>query len=393
MFSKNNNSQFKLSCCDSSELVNAAHWNTVVGNSNIFITLPYLNAIEQSKPENIEFRYLLFYNNQLKPVAAAYFQIIHFVDEGFKYVEKFCPVKNILKNKLLQSVDIKVLLCGNIFSCGENGFIHTKDIGSEDAFQLLADTMNDFTNDKEKNGQISFSLLKEYWPKSTEAFKYMKANRYKNFMIDVNMVMEIRPEWKVLDDYLLAMTTKYRTKVKGVYKKAELIKVEDFSAIKIEEHITEIENLYNAVTSKATYNFANLNGLAFLNFKKKLDNQFIFKAYFIGEKMVGFSTLFHFQDIADANYVGLNYELNKEYAIYQLMLYDFVEQSIKLGVKELRLGRTAELIKSSIGAAPVDMTLFIKHRNRISNKLLGPFIQYISPSKFELRPPFKKELV
>ena len=107
------------------------------------------------------------------------------------------------------------------------------------------------------------------------------------------------------------------------------------------------------------------------------------------QKMVGFSAVFHFNNIIDASFVGFDYGLNKEHAIYQRMLYDFVELSIILGAHELRLGRTAELIKSSVGAEPVDMKLYIKHRNSISNKLLAPFISSISPAKFELRSPFK----
>ena len=105
--------------------------------------------------------------------------------------------------------------------------------------------------------------------------------------------------------------------------------------------------------------------------------------------MVGFSSCFHFNNVVDANYVGIDYNYNKDYAVYQRMLYDFVELSICLNANELRLGRTAELIKSSMGALPVNMKLYVKHRNSISNKLLGPFVSSINPSKFELRSPFK----
>ena len=74
------------------------------------------------------------------------------------------------------------------------------------------------------------------------------------------------------------------------------------------------------------------------------------------------------------------------------MLYDAVDLSIQNGIGELRLGRTAELLKSSIGAEPVNMKLYLRHRNGISNKMIGPLISSISPSEYELRPPFKKAL-
>ena len=382
---------YKLSICDSIELINAPHWKSVTNNGNVYLTIDYLRSIEHSNPDNLIFKYVIFYNELLKPVAAAYFQIIHFVDKGFKFIEMVCPVKNIFKKKLLESIDITVLLCGNIFACGENGFAYTSEVNSKDAFLLLSDGMKGLTRDTERNGQISLSLFKEFWPETVPEADSLTESRYKGFNIDVNMVMTIHPDWKKMDDYLSVMSTKFRTKVKGVYKKSEKVRVENFSADDIKNHAIEISDLYGAVTSKATYNFANLKNQAFVNFKQSLKEKFIFKAYFIDKKMVGFSSLFYFDNILDANYVGLDYDYIKEYAIYQRMLYDFVDLSIKLGVKKLRLGRTAELIKSSIGAEPVNMKLYVKHRNSISNKLLGPFIQSIKPSSFELRLPFKKE--
>jgi hypothetical protein len=68
-----------------------------------------------------------------------------------------------------------------------------------------------------------------------------------------------------------------------------------------------------------------------------------------------------------------------------------VQEAIDKQVTVLRLGRTAELIKSSLGAKPVDMKLYIKHKNVISNQLIKPVIDAISPSAFELRQPFKAE--
>jgi hypothetical protein len=73
------------------------------------------------------------------------------------------------------------------------------------------------------------------------------------------------------------------------------------------------------------------------------------------------------------------------------MLYDFVELAIAKNVTELRLGRTAEEIKSCLGAQPTNMKLYIKLRNTVSNKLIKPIIESISPSEFELRKPFKSD--
>jgi len=379
----------KLSIYDSTELVNSNHWNLVVGGSNIYMSLEYLQALEKAMQGSMEFRYIIFYNNLLKPVAVAYMQLIHFTDKGIKYREMLCKIADKIKNKVLESIDAKVLVCGNIFACGENGFVFTRAIEPGEAFQQLAESMKRITLDENRNVQISFSLLKEFWPGSFKNSDSLKSNSYREVMIDVNMVMKIQPHWRIMDDYLEAMIAKFRTKVKGVYKKSNNLRVEKLEFSEIIKHRDRIEKLYHSVLSKATYKFGELNVQAFINFKKNLKEKFIFQAYFVKEKMVGFSAVFQDNRIMDANFVGLDYSYNQEYAVYQRMLYDFVELSIKLGAQELRLGRTAELIKSSVGAEPVNMKLYIKHRNSFSNKLLIPFIASISPSKFELRPPYK----
>lgn len=390
MGGKINYNELKLSFYDSADLVNKADWNRVTGEKNIYLTLEYLSGLENAMTGEIEFRYIVFYDKFLTPFAVAYFQLIHLAEKGLKYREIFCRIADRIKNKLIESIDVKVLLCGNIFACGENGFAFTSDIEAKEAYHLLAVNMDRIAQEKEEKRQVSFGIVKEFWPSSTEQSKILIDSSFKDFMIDVNMVLKIQPTWKNMEDYLGAMNTKFRTKANGVFKKSSALKMVNFEAKDILKHIIKIVELYQSVLANAEYKFSELSGKAFVNFKQKLNNQFIFRAYFYGEKMVGFSSAFHFGNVLDANFVGLDYGFNKDLAIYQRMLYDFVALSIELGATELRLGRTAELVKSSMGALPINMVLYAKHRNSISNKLLSPFISSISPSKFELRSPFKK---
>jgi hypothetical protein len=373
----------------SAELINKDDWNSVLADGNIYLSLPYLTALEKALDGKIAFRYILFYDKLLKPVAAAYIQIIHFGDQVLHYRDSSSKLADRIKYKLLSSMDAKVLVCGNIFACGENGFVYTNDLEVRDAYKVLSKCMKKLSKEEAKNGQISFALFKEFWPDSIASADSLRDYNYRGFMLDVNMVFKILPSWTSMDDYLNAMTAKFRTKAKGVYKKSELIRVADFNVEKIIEYKDRIEVLYLSVLANAEYKFGDLNSQSFVNFKKYLKEQFIFKAYFLQDKMIGFSSVFLFNKTVDANYIGLDYEYNKSYSVYQRMLYDFVDLSIAVKAHELRLGRTAELIKSSIGALPVNMKLYVRHINTISNQLLMPFISSISPNEFELRSPFK----
>lgn len=382
----------KFSLYDSVSLVNTDHWNRVVDHNNIYMSLEYLRALEEAMYDTMGFRYSIFYDHSLQPIAVSYQQVINFSNKGNYYETVLCNLSERFKNKLLETIDARILICGNVFSAGENGFAYSASLEPKEAFKLLARSMKAISEEKDDQGQVSFGLVKEFWPASMSASDYLHESGFKGFMIDVNMVVKLQPSWEIFEDYLAAMTTKYRTKAKGVIKKSASLVVEDFDADQIKTHQSRIEELYGNVLDSADFKIGALNAHAFINFKQNLGDKFTFRAYFLEERLVGFICLFHCADVIDANCMGMDYDQNRDYAVYQRMLYDAVEISIKNRVGELRLGRTAELLKSSIGAEPVDMKLYLRHRNSISNKLIGPLISSISPSEYELRPPFKKVL-
>ncbi|MFT5970444.1 MAG: putative N-acyltransferase [Flavobacteriales bacterium] len=391
VFSKTNQTDLRSTFYDSVALINQEHWNTVVGSNNIYLSLNYLQAIEESLKELSSFKYVLFHNEALEPVAAAYFQILNFVDTGKKYGDELGKLGEHVKHKILGNIDLKVMICGNAFSCGENGFVYLDTISPKEAFGNLSNAIFKLRRSETIDGKVSIVLLKEFWPETFEKSDGLKQNGFRDFKIDVNMVLDIHHSWKSTDDYLTSLTSKYRTKAKQVYKKSEALVIEKLGVDAINTHAKEIEELYTNVLNKADFKFGELNAKAFCLLKKHLGDNFIFRGYFLENKLIGFSTAYYYNNILDANYVGINYDYNQSYALYQRMLYDHVEEAIDKQVTVLRLGRTAELIKSSLGAKPVDMKLYIKHTNVISNQLIKPVIDAISPSAFELRQPFKAE--
>ena len=383
------NSNLKLSFYDSANLINEAHWEAINNQQNIYLSIDYLKALEKALSNQIPFRYIQFYNQDNEPVAIAVAQMVKFVDKGSKYREHLCKIGSHFKTKLINKLDIKVLVCGNVFACGENGFMYNDKISHQEAYENLNIALYRLRKLEKINGQSSMVLLKEFWPDNFQYSDQLKKNDFREFMIDVNMILKIHPSWKSLDDYLGSMTTKFRTKAKGVFKKAKAITNKDLDVSDITAHKDRLEELYLQVLEKADFSIGALNGDAFLYLKQNLDNKFKLTGYFIEDKLVGFSSAFIFSKYVDANYIGLDYEYNYDHAVYQKMLYDFVQLAIENEVQELRLGRTAEEIKSCLGAEPTNMKLYIKLRNSVSNQLIKPIIESIAPSEFEIRQPFK----
>ncbi|NNC82047.1 MAG: GNAT family N-acetyltransferase, partial [Flavobacteriales bacterium] len=107
-------------------------------------------------------------------------------------------------------------------------------------------------------------------------------------------------------------------------------------------------------------------------------------------KLVGFLSAFDCGEELEVHYVGLDYDCNRELGLYQRMLVEFLRRAIEGGHQRINYGRTAEQAKSSLGAEPVEMRLYTKHRNMIANRLITPLMASVAPNSFELRSPFKQ---
>jgi hypothetical protein len=111
----------------------------------------------------------------------------------------------------------------------------------------------------------------------------------------------------------------------------------------------------------------------------------------LNDELIGFMTAMRCGNVMEAHVIGIDYDTNREHGVYQRILYDYVELAIRLRCARIVYGRTAEEIKSTVGAFPVDLTCSIKHRRIISNTLLSMIINYVKPSVYPQREPYKAE--
>jgi len=381
--------KFKLSIADSIDLVNHEHWSSIVEDRNVYLSQGYLKSLE-STLETIDFRYILFYDSELTPVGVAVVQLHRFKSGEVDFHNLSNGFSDVIPYKIFDKLESRVMLCGNAFSTGENGFLFCKSVPEKLAVENLIRALHRIKKDEKKsNDQVSLVLLKDFWPKSAEKILGFEEDRFQQIDIDVNMVLSMQPTWLTWEDYLSDLTTKFRTRVKGVYKKSSNITSKSLTATEIVQYSSDIDDLYSEVVGRAKFNLGTLKAPTFHSFKEQLPDLFFLTAYFNDGKMIGFSTSFLDDQSLEANFVGLRYDVNNEYALYQRMLYDFVKRAIDLRCTDLQLGRTAEEIKSNLGAEPVEMKLLIKHRNAITNKLMKPFVEAIGPSSFDMRKPFK----
>lgn len=148
--------------------------------------------------------------------------------------------------------------------------------------------------------------------------------------------------------------------------------------------------LYEKVAGNATFNLGLFNLETYRDLKKQFGNNYILKTYWLEDEIVGFVSGIVNEKSLDAHFVGIDYKRNRTHAVYQRMLYDYVEIAIQLKLKTVNFGRTASEIKSSIGAVPENLTMYLRHKKTIKNKILKLFLQRVQPTPFQQKFPFKK---
>lgn len=393
-------SDFAFTVFDSVSKINSEHWNYVADHGSPFLKIPYLSVLENEHPENMCFHYATIYNNN-NPVAIAYFQVIDFSSETFESLvdqensEASCAITGYLKryltNHLIRAADnlnMRLLICGNAFISGEHGFACTPEINKTEVFDALADIIYEIGRVEKQRGKIAAILVKDFYSSTKETSDELKEFKYHDFLVEPNMILNIH--WKTFEEYLNAMSKKYRNRAKGIQKRGEEIQRKNFSAKDIKANSEQIQALYNNVHLKATFRMATLSTNYFVEMKEVINNNFNFIAYYYKDELIGFRSSFILKDSVEAHFIGLNYELNKEVELYQNMLYDYVKEAIENNLKQLTLGRTASEIKSTVGAEAHQLICYIRHRNPFSNHLIKPIIDSIKTSEWIPRNPFKE---
>lgn len=359
-----------------------------VNHHNIYLTPKYLRALENCNIPHLRFVYVVIYQNQ-EPVGIMYFQSLK-INKSFYTQDSFPQeISKKITTKMLQNICGDLLMCGNFFATGVHGFYFNKDF----PFHIAPNIVKDLRKKLKKIVtpiDTSFLMYKEFWRNQHISEQQVLSNTHTAFSIDVNMVLNLRSNWNSFQDYLDSMTTKYRTRAKSVIKKTENLQIKQLSASEINQHKDIIHKLYLSVIKTANFNMVKFTNNSFYHLKKELQEDFVFTSFFIDEVMVAFSTACCTHTGLDANYVGIDYKTNQSMPLYQRVLYQFVTLAIEKRVEKLRLGRTAELMKSSLGAEPVHMDLYLKHTHKLIHTIVKPIVKKIKPAVFELRKPFKE---
>ena len=361
----------------------------VVAQSNVFLQTPYLSVLERSAPVNMECFYIgIFENSELIGVSLAQYLDLNKLES---FGERDKCFKTLIRNFIFKNFASHTLFLGNNMITGQNGYVFSKEIDFNHISEILLQSADEITLYFKKKGiTIHLVSFKDFYDHcSVELKKYRFSNVYE-FNTQPNMIFYLDEKWKSIDDYVAALSKKYRDQFKRARKKFDGIQVKNLSYEEVLQNEEQIYDLYHYVAKNAPFNTFFLSKNHFSTLKGQCGNRFQIFGYFLNEELVGFHTLLLNDETLETYFLGYNEHIQKENMLYLNMLYNMTEYGIEHSFKRIIFGRTALEIKSSIGATPVQMSGFIYHNNKLINRFIGKIFKNLEPElHWQQRHPFK----
>jgi hypothetical protein len=391
-------SGFGFVFADRIDYVDPARWDAVAQGGSFFLRRDVLRVVERHGPENIEPRYAMVFRGE-NPVAVIAVQVVTVTGEGLRRdaaVAAREPHRNLLRRVLSPAarkagtaLRERMLVAGNLLSWGFHGIAFAP--GEEPAalWPAVAEALYRIRRAERLGGQADFAMVKDVTAQQvgTEALRRFS---YRALETEPNMVLALDPNWKTYDDYLAALDSKYRKKVKDQGKKlagagCTVEVLHDLTA-----YAARLHRLYLAVQGNASVRLVTLRESYFTELARVGRDDFRCTVLRRGDDVIGFVTTVRDGDTAIGYYIGFDRAAAAEgLPIYLRLLHATVADAIGWRCTRLSLGRTALEPKAGLGARPEPMSVWVRHRVAPLNWMLRGLLGAVPHAEAPERSPFK----
>lgn len=363
---------------------------------NSFWSPAYFKMIAETCDEDFEQHWLLHKNNEGNLIAAASFQVFNFSAKNYQF-EFTCPtwrdilpqIGNLFLKYLIRPFSLKILLQGNAFTTGNLGIANNQgEISKEEWIKKVEDWQWDVFLKKRKD--IGAILWKDFNKNELADYKYLESNDYLKFEVQPTMILNLDKDWSTFEDYLGAMQSKYRTRMRKAFKKGESVESKWMTVDEIKSNIDKLEDLYQQVVEPSNFKMTCLPVKHLWKLTESEQAEFKVLGFYAPEGLVGFITFYNKNNALYAGYMGIDRETQFNYDQYLRTLLELIKAGIEQNFDSVYFGRTALEIKSSTGAEPERLFLFAKHRDSLVNIILRSMVQRLSKqAEWNQRHPFK----
>ncbi len=362
---------------------------------DILLQSKYLKAFEEASPGNIKLYFVEVFNESSLVGLAVIQHVQLYLKDMFRDTKVSC-FKEFLKQNLSKVLKGNILVIGNLTHTGQHGIcFNSEKISINQFYSELFNATLELKKQikKEKGKTLRIIMMKDFFQDDKLLnTNFLIKEKLHKVKVQPNMMLNTRTHWETNEDYVAAMTKKYRTRFKRAKKKLNGIVHREMDLETIKANSKRLHQLYLNVSKNAKFNTFILPENHFYSYKYHLKDNFKVYGYFLDNEIVGFYTLILNNNDLETYFLGYATAHQYKNQLYLNMLYDMVNFGISNKFKTVVYARTAMAIKSSVGAKPKDMIIYLKHTNRVINLILRQIFKLMDPTQdWEERHPFKNE--
>ena len=368
-------------------------WNALA-HHDVFLQSNYFEALEEVSPDNISWFYIGIFKSE-KLIGIAVLQRIElYLEDIFRNYKDSCYQQK-FKHFVSKFLKGNMLVVGNLMHTGQHGmYFEPNEISQSEFLESIYKAIDKLRIivKEECNKRIRIVMFKDYFTddsihRETQFFNNLNLHK---ITVQPNMILNIPSEWSDFGMYLSELNKKYRQRYKVARKKSSRIVKKELDLEDIRNESDRLYELYKTVSDTAKINTFILPKSHFFALKAHLKTDFKVFGYYLDDHLIGFYTLIINIDVLETYFLG--YDKAHQYLnqLYLNMLYDMLDFGIRNKFKSIVYARTAMEIKSSIGAIPHYMNVYLKHTNLLMNTCLQWIFKLMNPKQdWEERHPFK----
>jgi len=374
---------FGFALADGIDYLDGARWDELAAESSVFLSRPYLRALETAGPENMKPRYALVFSGK-KAVAALYAQSVVITAAD---VPK--PGRHQAAIAGLEKIEARMLVCGNLLSWGFHGIAFAAGEDRGKIWPGIAEAIYRLRRADRLMGKTDLIMIKDVPDEHAKDAETLRRFSYRPLETEPNMVLELLPAWRSYEDYLGSITANYRKAARKIAKDVESAgcRVEQLAGV--DSHAEALHALYLQVHNRQRARLVSLAPGFIPTLATTLGNSFRCTAIRRDNQLVGFVTTLRDGDTAVGYYLGFDSMVNAEAPLYFRLLHAVIDDAIKLGCRRLSLGRTALEPKARLGARPAPLRVWLRHRIPAMNLIVGSLLQAVSHEEAPDRNPFR----
>lgn len=364
-------SMLKARVLNSINEIDEHRWDSIVEKDHLISSYRFLQAVEASGINVCFYKYIVVDDGD-KPAAHTCIYKMYFeLDVLAGGMVK--RMANRIRSFWPGFLRLAFLECGTPVALG-NTISYAPDADRRKALDAIVNKMEEVAGES----RTGVMLLRDFYEEELRLYDYLKLHNFVRSATMPNTFLKIR--WNSFDEYCAALRSHYRCKITHNIKKAREDEVTAEAVINASAYNHQLYQLWENVYEHAKeFRREKLTPQFFGNIGQYLQERHKIIVFRKDKKIVCFGFLLVDDYTLRLVFSGMDYQYNKQSAVYFNMLYEVIKLGIGLSKKQIEMGITTYFPKSDLGLENVYLYAYMKHRN--------PFLSKIISSAFKLMAP------